>query len=270
MPSARVLLLRAPGTNCDAETAFAFEQAGATVDAIHVRALCAQPAQMEEYSILALPGGFSYGDDLGSGTVLANELTQTLADPLKRFVERRGLVIGICNGFQILIKTGLLPGVSYLSGNNEQREAVGLPGATLTHNDSQRFEDRWVTLRIEPCQSPFLEGDAGRLVRLPVAHGEGKFVARDVATLERFESNRQVAFRYVSEEGRQSTYPDNPNGAQNNIAGITDETGHILGLMPHPERFVLPWQHPSWTREGLKKEGDGLFLFRNAVKYVKK
>ena len=263
MPSARVLILRAPGTNCDVETSFAFQKAGASVNAIHVRALCQSPALFQEHSILALPGGFSYGDDLGSGTVLGNELVQTLSEPLHRFVERGGLVIGICNGFQILVKTGLLPGSSYAPKNDAE-----LPGATLTFNDSLRFEDRWVSLRIEQSHSPFLEGEAGRIVEMPVAHGEGKFVARDEATLKKIESGKQIAFRYATRDGSQPEYPDNPNGAQHHIAGITDESGRVLGLMPHPERHVLPWQHPRWTREGLKKEGDGLFLFKNAVKHA--
>jgi phosphoribosylformylglycinamidine synthase subunit PurQ / glutaminase len=262
MPNPRVIILRAPGTNCDAETAFAFQQAGAAVSSVHVKALCESPAQLQEYSILALPGGFSYGDDLGSGTVLANELTQTLLEPFKRFVERGGLVIGICNGFQILVRTGFLPGLSYRKGGD-------VPAATLTFNDSQRFEDRWVQLRVEPSQSPFLEGEAGRVLTFPVAHGEGKFVARDADTLQRIEEGKQVAFRYVGSSDGRPKYPENPNGAQNDIAGVTDETGRVLGLMPHPERHVLPWQHPRWTREGLKKEADGLFLFRNAVKHAK-
>jgi phosphoribosylformylglycinamidine synthase len=264
MASARVLILRAPGTNCDEETAFAFEKAGASVQALHVRALCETPAKLGEYGVLALPGGFSYGDDLGSGTVLANELTRTLAEPLKRFVEKGGLILGICNGFQILIKTGMLPGHSFAPQTDGEA-----PAATLTFNDSQRFEDRWVSLRIEDSASPFLQGEAGRVVAFPVAHGEGKFVTRDAATLARLQSGRQIAFRYVSATGDKPAYPENPNGADDDIAGITDETGQVLGLMPHPERHVLPWQHPRWTREGLKKNPDGLFLFNNAVKHAK-
>jgi len=260
---AQVLLLRTAGTNCDAETKFAFEQAGAVVHPVHVKALCQSPQLLQEHAIVVLPGGFSYGDDLGSGTVLANELVQFLAEPFKRFVERGGLMLGICNGFQILVRAGLLPGSSYLPKSEAE-----LPGATLTFNDSQRFEDRWITLKIERSQSPFLEGEAGRLITIPVAHGEGKFVARDEATLKRIEEGSQVAFRYTGPVGEKAAYPHNPNGAQNDIAGITDETGRILGLMPHPERHVLGWQHPRWTREGLKKEGDGMFVFRNAVKHA--
>ncbi|HYF49023.1 MAG TPA: phosphoribosylformylglycinamidine synthase I, partial [Planctomycetota bacterium] len=229
MASARVLILRAPGTNCDQETAFAFQQAGAQTTSLHVKSLCQSPAKLQEFSILAFPGGFSYGDDLGSGVILANEITQTLYEPFKRFIERGGLVLGICNGFQVLVKTGFLPGSSYAPKSPDQP-----PAATLTFNDSQRFEDRWVTLRVEPSQSPFLEGEAGRVLTFPVAHGEGKFVARDAETLQKIEEGKQVAFRYVSSAGSPPAYPENPNGAQNDIAGITDETGRVLGLMPHP------------------------------------
>jgi phosphoribosylformylglycinamidine synthase len=265
MSAPRVLILRAPGTNCDEETAFAFERAGGQCTPIHIRALCQSPGVLQECRILALPGGFSYGDDLGSGTVIANELMQHLADPLKRFIERGGLALGICNGFQILVKTGLLPGLSYAPKNPGD-----LPGATLTFNDSQHFEDRWIHLKIENSRSPFLEGEAGRIVTFPVAHGEGKFVARDADTLRQMEESKQVAFRYVRGDGGMPEYPENPNGAQNHIAGITDESGLVLGLMPHPERHVLPWQHPRWTRCGLHKEGDGMFLFRNAIKHAQR
>ncbi|MGD0092327.1 MAG: phosphoribosylformylglycinamidine synthase I [Planctomycetota bacterium] len=263
MATPRVTILRAPGTNCDAETAFAFESAGAQASECYVRALCEKPALLDECAILALPGGFSYGDDLGSGTVLANELIQTLSEPLQRFVERGGLVLGICNGFQVLVRAGLLPGLSYAPRNGSTP-----PAATLTFNDSQHFEDRWVFLRVEKNESPFLSGAAGRLVTFPVAHGEGQFVARHRSVLQRIETSKQVAFRYAGADGGTAVYPENPNGSQHDIAGITDESGRVLGLMPHPERHALPWQHPRWTREGLKSEGDGMFVFRNAVKFA--
>jgi phosphoribosylformylglycinamidine synthase len=275
MTQPSVLLLRTAGTNCDEETRFAFEQAGAKVAPVHVRALCAKPKLLDAHAILALPGGFSYGDDLGSGVVLAHEIVQRLGEPFARFVARGGLAIGICNGFQVLVKTGLLPGPSYRAkekGRRTKEEGTADEGlvATLTFNDSQRFEDRWVTLRVESTASPFLEGAAGRLVEFPVAHGEGKFVARDAGVLKRIVAGRQVAFRYVTREGGKPAYPENPNGSQDHIAGIVDETGRVLGLMPHPERHALPWHHPRWTRDGLKAEGDGMFVFRNAVAFARR
>ena len=262
MPSPSVLLLRTAGTNCDLETQFAFESAGAEVAPVHVKALCDKPARLEEHRILVLPGGFSYGDDLGSGVVLAHEIEQRLLEPFRKFIERGGLALGICNGFQVLVKTGLLPGPTYRSGD-------GGWAATLTFNDSRRFEDRWVALRVADSRSPFLAGAAGRLVTFPVAHAEGKFVARDAGVLRRLLDSRQAAFRYVTREGAKPAYPENPNGSEEDLAGVTDETGRVLGLMPHPERHVLPWQHPRWTREGLREEGDGMFLFRNAVAFAK-
>jgi phosphoribosylformylglycinamidine synthase len=272
MSQPSVLLLRTAGTNCDEETQFAFEQAGSRVAPVHVHALGEKPALLDAHQIIAFPGGFSYGDDLGSGVVLAHELVQRLREPLTRFIERGGLAIGICNGFQVLVKTGLLPGPSYLKSLNHQSQTTnhqsGGLAATLTHNDSLRFEDRWVTLRVERSKSPFLQGAEGRLVEFPVAHGEGKFVTRDEKILKRLVADGQVAFRYVTREGGKPAYPENPNGAQDDIAGIVDETGRVLGLMPHPERHALPWHHPRWTRNGLKQEGDGVFLFRNAVKHA--
>lgn len=263
MSQPSVLLLRTAGTNCDEEAAFAFTQAGARVEPVHIRRLAEQPGLLDEHRILALPGGFSYGDDLGSGVVLAHEIRQRLSEPFSRFVERGGLVLGICNGFQVLVKTGLLPGAAYRAGD------ASAWAATLTYNDSQRFEDRWVWLEVGQSDSPFLIGQAGRRVTFPVAHGEGKFVTRDEDTLRRIVDGRQVAFRYVGANGAPPAYPENPNGSLADIAGITDETGRVLGLMPHPERHALPWQHPRWTREGLKEEADGMFLFRNAVNYAR-
>lgn len=274
MSQPSVLLLRTAGTNCDQEARFAFEQAGASVTPVHIRALCENPKELNAHQIAVFPGGFSYGDDLGSGVVLANEIVQRLSEPFRRFIENGGLALGICNGFQVLIKTGILPGPSYRAAAGGISPAgtsimyTTLP-TTLTFNDSQRFEDRWVTLRVEKSHSPFLEGQIGRLVTFPVAHGEGKFVTRDENILKRIEQAGQVAFRYCSPSGAMPGYPENPNGSQHCIAGITDESGRVLGLMPHPERHALPWQHPRWTREGLKEEADGMFIFRNAVAFAK-
>jgi phosphoribosylformylglycinamidine synthase len=290
MPQPSVLLIRTAGTNCDEETRFAFERAGAVVTPLHIRALCRNPAVMDPHAILAFPGGFSYGDDLGSGVVLAHEIRHRLLEPFQRFIAPGGLVLGICNGFQILLETGLLqgapagPGSGLPEGADPAASPAGSGTArnlTLTHNDCQHFVDRWVTLRVEESSSPFLKGYAGRVITLPVAHAEGKFVARDEATLSRLAEEGQVAFRYLPREedgsylrppggAAEPVFPGNPSGSQGHIAGIVDPTGRVLGLMPHPERHILPWQHPRWTREGLGLEGDGIFLFRNAVQHAQR
>jgi len=276
-----VMILRTAGTNCDLETAFAFEQAGAVVEAVHVKALCADPDNLNNFKILAVPGGFSYGDDLGSGVVLAHEIMQRLGDALNAFVEKGGLILGICNGFQVLVKAGLLPGrVGELSSSENSSST---PSASLAFNDSRRFEDRWTTLKVGKSESPFLQGMEGSKIEIPVAHAEGKFCVRDKDTLDDLVCSNQVAFRYVKpnhnngsetsndeseQTGGSCPYPYNPNGSEYDIAGITDKTGRVLGMMPHPERHVLPWHHPRWTREGLKEKGAGAVIFTNAVKYA--
>jgi len=253
----RTLIIRTAGTNCDQETKFAFERAGSEVSLLHINRVNENPSLLGEHQILALPGGFSYGDDIASGKILANELLQGLADQLKKFVDDGKLVIGICNGFQVLVKMGLLPGPF----GRDTKQTV-----TLTFNDSNKFEDRWVYLRADSGKSPFI--GKGEMIYLPVAHGEGKFLAKDDATLDAVRSNGQVVFRYVDADGNTGRpYPVNPNGSADDIAGICDTTGRVLGLMPHPERHVLPTQHPRWTRDGLAGEGDGMRMFRNAVQY---
>ena len=277
--------MRSAGTNCDNETAFAFSKAGAQTELVHINQLKGGLKKLSDYQILALPGGFSYGDALAAGKILANELRYKLIKELKKFIHSGKLLIGICNGFQILVKAGLLPG----NPNLEQE-------ATLTINDSAKFEDRWVYLK-----KPARPGKAKRaretshrqggvpprrqnqkperciwtrnlpeIIYLPVAHGEGKFVAKDNAVLERLEKNRQIVLRYCNEEGEYAGYPYNPNGSRYGIAGICDETGRIFGLMPHPERHSFGWQHPRWMRQGLRKEGDGLQIFKNGVSYARK
>ncbi|MEK6563556.1 MAG: phosphoribosylformylglycinamidine synthase I [Candidatus Omnitrophota bacterium] len=265
MARPKVLVLRAAGTNCDMETAFAFSRAGAVVERVHINQLKSRAKELSRYQILALPGGFSYGDDLAAGKILANELKYTLADALRDFIKNGKLIIGICNGFQILVKAGLLPGNS----NSEQE-------VTLTINDSGKFEDRWTYLKSpqSTVHSPQIKcvwiSGLSEVIYLPVAHGEGKFMAKDKAVLERLENNGQVVLRYCDEKGNPAQYPDNPNGSENAIAGLSDETGRIFGLMPHPERHSFGWQNPRWTRQGLKKEGDGLLIFRNGVEYARK
>lgn len=245
MATPRVLVLRSPGTNCDGETTYAFELAGAAVEKLHINALRENPDRLQQFQILALPGGFSYGDDVAAGKILATQLEHFLTDAIREFRDSDKLAIGICNGFQTLLKAGLL-----VPPNEEG------PLATLAHNESGRFHDRWIALDAHAGNCPFLKG-VGR-VELPIAHGEGRFVCRQEWIAKGLAQAGQVALTYSGE---------NPNGSQDSIAGLCDATGRVLGLMPHPERHVLPTQHPHWSRNGLKAEGDGLAIFRNAVAY---
>ncbi|MGL6073142.1 MAG: phosphoribosylformylglycinamidine synthase I [Fimbriiglobus sp.] len=254
MPTPHVLLLRAPGTNCDAEAAFAFEKAGAKVRKVHMLELRQHPGLLKQHQILLLPGGFSYGDDVAAGKILASQLEHFLADAVREFRSAEKLVLGICNGFQALIKAGLLV----------PPDEDG-PLVSLAHNTQHRFEDRWVHLKITPNQCPFLTGLSEMYV--PIAHGEGNFVARKEWILQGLEQAGQVVLRYTDPQGQSAGFPWNPNGSQGDVAGITDATGRVLGLMPHPERHILGTHHPRWTRDGLKAEGDGMPLFRNAVEY---
>jgi phosphoribosylformylglycinamidine synthase len=254
MPRPRVLILRAPGSNCDAEAQYAFELAGATAERIHINRIREDPAQLQRYQVLVVPGGFTYGDDVAAGKILANQLSHFLGDELRAFRDREKLILGICNGFQALLKAGLL-----LPPDNAG------PVATLAHNASGKFEDRWITLQASPGHCPFLTGI--QRIHLPIAHGEGRFLCREEWMLHGLEQAGQVVLRYVDEQGRPGPFPVNPNGSQGDVAGICDPTGRVLGLMPHPERHVLATQHPQWTRRGLAPEGDGLALFRNAVRF---
>ncbi|MBN1394489.1 MAG: phosphoribosylformylglycinamidine synthase subunit PurQ [Pirellulales bacterium] len=247
MPTPNVLILRAPGTNCDAETAFAFQRVGAKTETLHVNRLLERPALFEQFQILCVPGGFSYGDDLGAGRILGNQLQHHLAEQLKRFKDDEKLILGICNGFQVLLKSNVL-----LETNGS-----AAPPATLCWNDSGRYYDGWVRLEVKGNKSVFLAGI--ERMYLPVAHAEGKFVARDERTLDDLDAAGQLALRYAA--------ADNPNGSMADVAGVCDSTGRVLGLMPHPERHIDPTHHPRWTRGEVGPEGDGLRMFRNAVGY---
>lgn len=265
-----VLIFRTAGTNCDKETEFAFRQAGARTKLLHINCV-KKNKDLSSYQILCFPGGFSYGDDLGAGKIFSLELLLWLKDELARFIERESLMLGICNGFQIMVKTGILPHADF-----SQK-------ATLDFNDSARFEDRWVYLN-----SKFLPtGKAGKIknsklknkkpekiwtkglppvIEMPVAHGEGRFVA-PAKIIEAIEKNNQVVFRYCDRQGKPAGYPFNPNGSINDIAGITDPSGRVLGLMPHPERAMFKHQLPFWYNS--KDEPWGFKLFENAVNYFK-
>jgi phosphoribosylformylglycinamidine synthase I len=259
----RVCILRAAGTNCDMETAFAFSKAGAEAEFVHINRFISGESKLENYQILALPGGFTYGDDIAAGKVLANELRFKLIDDIKKFIEAGKLIIGICNGFQILVKSGLLP------GNGEFKQNV-----SLIINDCGKFQDMWVHLKSQELkgkrQKCIWTTGLPEVIYLPIAHGEGKFVTQDKGILNRLRDNHQIVFQYCNEAGHFSGDSYNPNGSEDNIAGICDETGRILGLMPHPERHMEIFQHPRWTSLRNKKEGDGFQIFKNGVEYAKK
>ncbi|MBM4065443.1 MAG: phosphoribosylformylglycinamidine synthase I [Planctomycetes bacterium] len=258
MATPKVLILRTAGTNCDYETGYAFEKAGAKVDVVHINILLANKKLLKEYQILTLPGGFTYGDDVSAGKILANQIKYNLEEDIEAFILGKKLILGICNGFQTLTKAGLLPFIN--KGHQE---------ATLTFNDSNKFEDRWVYLKVCSNKSVFIKDTDVSTLYLPIAHGEGKFITKGKPVLDKIITNHQVIFTYVNECGEEAGYPWNPGGSVHNIAGICDPTGQILGMMPHPERHVEPTQHPRWTRNGLKEWGGGFIIFKNAVSYVK-
>jgi phosphoribosylformylglycinamidine synthase subunit PurQ / glutaminase len=261
MASPNVLILRAPGTNCDIETAYAFELAGGKAERVHINRLLETPDLAEKFQILCIPGGFSYGDDVAAGRVLACQIQHHLDESLRKFRDDGKLVLGICNGFQVLIKSGLL----------FEADEQGMP-ATLTWNNTDHFEDRWAQLAVDGTKSVFLQGIES--MYLPVAHAEGKFVARDESTLARLADAGQLALRYAPLHGETPadldaplTFPDNPNGSDRNVAGACDATGRVLGLMPHPERHIQKTHHPRWTRGEGSEKGEGLLMFENAVGY---
>jgi phosphoribosylformylglycinamidine synthase len=264
MAAPRVLILRAPGTNCDEETAYAFTRAGAVADRIHVNRLIENPALQDRYQVLCVPGGFSYGDDIAAGRILATRLRRYLADMVDQFVHGTGdrLVLGICNGMQVLMRLGVL---------TEGLDASPAAPATLTWNDHGRFEDRWVHLVVDKTPCVFLR-DVERMY-LPMAHAEGKFVAASGEVIDQLAAQGRLAIRYAEgPEGRVRDdllpFPANPNGADANVAGVCDVSGRVFGLMPHPERHIDPTQHPYWTRRAEQPPwGDGMVMFQNAVEW---
>jgi phosphoribosylformylglycinamidine synthase len=253
----KVIVLRAAGTNCDKETADAFIRQGAEAELIHINELKSRKKKLASYHILALPGGFTYGDDIASGKILANELKFNLKDDILKFVNDNKLVIGICNGFQVLVKAGLLPDMSVFKQTT-----------TLNLNDSCKFEDRWVYLEANPKSSCVWTKNIKEIIELPVAHAEGKFMT-DKDTLKALNDNQQIVFRYVNSKGEVAVYPENPNGSLDAIAGICDVTGRIFGLMPHPERFLTAAHNPRYQRLKGVKPLDGNIIFKNAVSYIK-
>jgi phosphoribosylformylglycinamidine synthase len=259
MPKPKVMILRTAGTNCDQETVYAWELAGADACRVHIRELINHPNLLREVQILTIPGGFSYGDDISAGKILACQFIHHLADALREFISAGKLMLGICNGFQVMVKAGLLPGGRFTSDGPP--DPVGPQVVTLTQNDSARFEDRWVHLHSRRPNA-FLPADV--ILAMPIAHGEGKIVAADESVLQQLTDRGHVALTYCDADGRPGPYPINPNGSQQDIAGLIDATGRVLGLMPHPERHIFTQQHPQWTRRRDAK-ADGRLLFETAV-----
>ena len=277
-----VALLFAAGTNCDLEMAQAFELAGARVTYLHINEAKADPTRLRRFGILGVPGGFTYGDYIAAGRIFANELRFRLRDEITRFIEDGKLILGVCNGFQVLVKAGILPGTDGYFAEQS---------VTLEFNDSHRFEDRWVYLKPADDRCVFTAG-INRTIYLPVAHAEGKFVTRDMSVLKKLRESGLTTLRYsIPPDGRiddgvrqarnselemrddHVPYPWNPNGSTYDIAGICDPTGRVFGLMPHPERFVRWTQHPRWTRKIQDEDQelpDGLVIYRNAVNYAKR
>lgn len=299
MSAPRVCVLRAPGTNCDPETAFAFESCGAKADRVHLFRLFEHPGMLRDYQILCIPGGFSYGDDVGAGVVFGSELQHRLTEAMLEFLQRETLILGICNGFQVLLKSGILPygAEGWRDPSREERQA------TLTWNANGRYTDLWVRLQVCSPENVFLRGI--ETLECPIAHAEGRFVVAEPgrvangcgpsidpsepgtsSLLADWESRGQIAVRYSVNPSRpvgcdapdslpldrksETTvfpYPVNPNGSIQNIAGLGDPSGRILGVMPHPERFLFATQHPQWTRLGLTGPGGGRQVFQNGVDY---
>jgi phosphoribosylformylglycinamidine synthase I len=284
MTEVKAIVLRAAGINCDMETQYALESAGADAERVHINRMIENKDALKEYQILVIPGGFSYGDDVAAGKILANQIKHHLFEQVRKFIDDGKLVLGICNGFQVLVKAGILPGFSSsvvrdasrekemdsrLRGNDRTQYAIRntQDAVTITYNDSNKYEDRWVYLSPQTDRCVFIE--KGRRIYLPVAHGEGKVVTKDRQTLDELKAGGHIAFKYVDENGNEGNYPVNPNGSVDSIAGFTDSTGRVLGLMPHPERFIKPTQHPHWSRMKNKPAPDGMTIFNNAVRYIR-
>lgn len=248
---ARVLILHANGTNRDQAVAYAFELAGAQTEVVHLTELRKREKRWDDYQILVIPGGFSYADVLGAGQLLALDLKQYFAAEVQHFIDSGKPVLGICNGFQALVKTGLLPGITDIR-------------ATLTFNTSGHFECRWVTL-LPQSSNCLWTRDLTTPIYCPIAHGEGRFILENPAELTTLQTQQQIAFSYAFPDGKAAhdAYPFNPNGSLADIAGICNPQGNVLGLMPHPEDHVLAQQHPRWTRG--ETAGSGLVLFKNAL-----
>ena len=271
MSISRAIVITGNGTNCEMEAAYACRSGGFDEAVIaHIAEILSGEIRLDGFHFLNLTGGFLDGDDLGSAKAQANRLKhaavtgtgEKLVEQFIRFIADGKLILGVCNGFQLMVKMGMLPGFDgdYLTQS-----------VTLTHNDCGRFQDRWCYLQCDSRSPSVFTKGIDRGIYLPVRHGEGKFLCDSAVTLQRIELEHLATLKYSVPDYSETTmeFPANPNGSTNAIAGICDSTGRLMGLMPHPEAFVHYTQHPRWTREGLPEEGDGLILYNNAAKYVK-
>ncbi len=266
----KTLVLTGYGLNCDNETAYAFELAGAQVTRVHINSLVDGSTVLDDFKIMVFGGGFSWGDDHGAGVIQAVRMKTNIGEDILEFIDKGNLVIGICNGFQTLVNLGLLPALD----NDYQKRTVA-----LTVNDCGNFIDNWVTLKVNP-NSPCIFTRGLDKLELPVRHGEGKFYS-DSKTIERLVKSNQVAVYYAMPDSRlaKGQFPFNPNGSLKDIAGICDPTGRIFGLMPHPEGYNHFTNHPDWTRnkEKAKRSKDrldpgptiGISIFKNAIDYIR-
>ena len=268
MKNVRALVLTGFGINCEEETAAAFQLAGAEADIIHLNDVFNEKCSIHEYDVINFPGGFSFGDDIAAAKVLANKLKykktttgKSFMDEIDKFLGDGKYILGICNGFQVLVKTGLLPDTT-----EDRSQQV-----TLTYNDSGKFEDRWITCKVNPdSNTPFLKGID--LIQLPVRHGEGKLLFKDEQVQKEILEKSLNCLSYCDPDGNVTQeYPMNPNGSELNCAALTDKSGHIFGLMPHPEAFTSIYNHPNWGQlreSSVGDDGDGLNIFRNIVKAI--
>jgi phosphoribosylformylglycinamidine synthase len=265
MGKPRIAIITGYGINSDNELAHSFALAGGEPHRVHINDLIARKPALSEFDVIAVPGGFSFGDHIASGRVFANKLKHSLAEDLHAAAQRKVPMIGICNGFQVLVKLGILPGTIGSTAFEQN--------TTLTYNDSGRFEDRWCHLSGDPASKSIWTRGIERIY-LPIRHGEGKFIPKDAETLAALKRNGQISLRYSTAAGANpgegaAAYPLNPNGSVDHIAGISSADGLIFGLMPHPEAHMLATNHPQWQKLGLKGEGEGIRIFRNAVDHVR-
>jgi len=266
MKNIRAIVLRTAGTNCDKETVFALLTAGADVDLVHTNEIVRGEKKLDNYHLMAIPGGFSFGDDISAGKILANEMVYKFSEQMDKFVADGKLIIGICNGFQVLVKTGLLPGLNAKAGSS----GITKQKVTVFDNDSGKFECRWIHLKHSENSKCIFTKGIERVIYLPVAHGEGKLIFDNQSTREKLWKNNQVVFQYCDEKGNSGPYPVNPNGSEDDIAGICNSTGRVFGLMPHPERNIMKYHHPQWTRNEIGgNHSDGFLIFKNACDFAR-